>query len=977
MGRVGGSPSRIQFNYTPFWRTVPQLFIGVNEDPSSPAPVSRTGNGALASGSFTPPNGSIIMVFGCGGWATALPQTLAITDSVGLTWHQLAMVSGTNTSNNGGVVAVWWAYVATSPGAMTTTLTPSATGGGVLNSTKVFSGANPDQSGATIITKNNSVTSDTAGTVSITTTQAGSLVYGVSNDSTTSATYALNGNTTNILAVPNSTDNVSMQAWKATNKTVTPGAITLGGTWSATAFYVIAAVEILPASAAVPTAVESGLSVLGVVPSVTPVQATVAKTVNPLGAVSSVLPNKSVNSLGRMPVGLSATVATARSDHPTGAVSALGIVPRTTTRKIAPQLALALIGTIPRVNHARGSGLGIVTNPATYASGFTTSTTPKTLSITVTAGDVLLITQVSGDPNNQVWATPTGGGLTYIPLQSQSPNGQLQVWSATAGTSQTFTMTAAVTANPFNTQWGFFVYQFTGVSAVGASATAMNNSVAPSIGLTTTVSHSAIFMVDVDANVSTSAATYLTGPGTFTELTHVTTVGGGAFTVWGGWYPDSGTAGAKTAGMSAPTQTYGIIVVELQPGLGGDNRAQIGRVALGAVGLASAKKNAAHTARGVVGLSAYRTIQTAFESGRALLGVAALVTPVKNAIVTVRAAVGLASRVTETKTVSTAAAGTVGAVGRATESRTAAVVVGISAGIIGRVAGLARTTPVIARAYGGVTARAIVAKAAPTALRTAAGVMGLSTPRKVAIVTDSAPIGLVALRSSAPSAIESGRGVIGLTVTVLTVKRSPVSVSTSVSVLGTARAAKSGAQHALSSIGATATARPTKLAVVAAYSSLGAIGRVLDAKSAPTTLRPAVGMVALSNPRKTASVHTSAFAGVGALTTVRKTVTLTARATAGFVPWVTPAKAVALRGVAVLGIAGTRTFVLPGWPPRPMAIALTRAMAAGVVYLTTPSTAAQTELTTTAATGTTELTEPARADIEVTRPAAADTEITH
>jgi hypothetical protein len=977
MPGTGGAPARLNFPYRPYAYAVPQLFIGVNEDPSSPAPVSRTGNGALASGSFTPPNGSIIMVFGCGGWASTLPQTLALTDSVGLTWHLLTMVSGTNTSNNGGVVAVWWAYTATSPGAMTTTLTPSATGGGVLNCTKVFANANPNQSAATVITKNNSVTSDTAGTVSITTTQAGSLVYGVSNDSTTSATYAVNASTTSILSVPNSTDNVSMQAWKATNKTVTPGAITLGGTWSAAAFYVIAAVEILPAPTAVPTAAESGLSILGVVPYVTPTQATIAKTVNPLGVIGSVLPNKSVSSLGRMPVGISATVATARSDHPTGAVSALGIVPRTSTRKVASQLALALIGTIPRVNHARGSGLGVVTNPTNYASVFNTSASPKTLSITVTAGDVLLITQVSDDPNNQVWATPSGGGLTYIPLQSQSPNGMIQVWSATAGTSQTFTLTATVTTNPFNTQWGFFVYQFTGVSAVGASVSAANNSLAPSVSITTTVSHSAIFMVDVDANASAVAATYLTGPGAFTEITHSTTSGSGPFTIWGGWYPDSGTAGAKTVGMSAPTQTYSIIAVELQPGLGGDNRAQIGRVALGAVGLVSAKKTALPALRGVVGLSAYRTIQTAFESGRALLGVTALVTPVKNAIVTVRAAVGLASRVTETKTVSTAAAGTVGVVGRATESRTAAVVVGISAGIIARVAGLARTTPVIAVAYGGVTARAIVVKAAPTTLRSAAGVTSLSTPRKVAIVTDSAPIGLVALRSSAPSAIESGRGVIGLTVTVVTVKRSPVSVSASVSVLGTARAAKSSAQHALSPLGATATARPTKLAVVAAYSSLGAIGRVLDAKSAPTTLRPAVGMVALGNPRKTASVRVSAVAGVVAYTTVRKTVTVAARATAGFVARVTPAKAVAVRGVAVLGIAGTRTFILPGWPPRPMAITLTRVMAAGAVYLTTPSTAAQTELTTTAAAGTTELTEPARADIEVTRPAAADTEITH
>jgi len=680
--------------------------------------------------------------------------------------------------------------------------------------------------------------------------------------------------------------------------------------------------------------------------------------------------------IGVAALGITSTVATARDDHPVSAVCSIGIISRTNTLKSVPEKATASIGTIPRVNHGRGSGSGVVSLVASYATTFLSPTPTQTVSPTVVAGDYLVIIATQVD-NSQVMGTPSGGGLTYTLQESVSGinfNNGVYMWTAPVGTGSSFTCSLTSAGS---VDWGFAVYRFSGVTSLGGKNKGNNTtSSAPSISVTTTGTNSAVVLVFADFDGSATAATYLTsGVGSFSEQTHVvdTSVG----TTWGGWYPNVGAAGAKTVGMSAPNQRWAMAAIELVPGIGGDNRAQIATAVVGAVGLASVKKTALPALRSVVGLSAYRTIQTAAESGRALLGVTALVTPVKNAIVSVRAAVGITSRITETKTVATAAAGTVGAIGRATESRTAAVVATASAGIIARVAGLARTTPVIAVAYGGVTARAIVVKAAPTTLRTAAGVTSLSTPRKVAIVTDSAPIGLVALRSSAPSAIESGRGVIGLTVTVLTVKRSPVSVAASVSVLGTARAAKFSAQHALSLIGATATARPVQLAVVAAYSSLGAIGRVLDAKSAPTTLRPAVGMVALGNPRKTASVRVSAVAGVVAYTTVRKTVTVAARATAGLVPWVTPGKAVALRGVAVLGIAGTRIFILPGWPPRPMAIALTRAMAAGTVYLTTPSTAAQTELTTTAAAGTTELTEPAHADTEVTRPAAADTEITH
>jgi hypothetical protein len=687
--------------------------------------------------------------------------------------------------------------------------------------------------------------------------------------------------------------------------------------------------------------------------------------------------------------GVTATVIVNRSNHPVSAISSIGVTVRITAAKNVPQIGQTFIGTIPLVNHTRGSGVSVITEDAStpLVTQHTGSTSPITSPLFSPPANSLLVALVGGGwgstlPTSAVVTDSLGNTWSVVAVQPGTVAGAggvaliaLRYFTAAPGS---MTVSAAYTNLSGGSQLDVRVLNGAAsdqsAGAIGLAQYKTNNNAA-TVSITTTRAGSRVYGVTDQTNQSftltpNAATSILTQ---FLDSTDAISI-----TSWKAANATS-TPGVTTLGGNWGAGSYesNIATFEILPAGGPDNRAQTSVTVLGALGLTTPKKVALPLLRGVLGLSAYRTIQTAVESGRTLLGVTALVTPIKNAIVSVRAAVGAISRVTDTKTVSTATAGRVGVLGRVTESRSAAVVSSASAGIIGRVAGLARTTPIIARAYGGVTARSAVVKSAPSALRSAAGLTSSTTPRKVAIVVELAPIGVTALRSSTPSIAEIGRGVIGVTVTAVTVKRSPVSVVASVSALGTARAAKSSAQRALAPIGTAATSRPIKRAAAVAYSSLGAIGRVLDVKSAPTALRPAVGVSALATARKAAGVYTSAIAGVAGLATVRKTTSLTARATVGLLARVTPAKTVLTHSAAVLGIAATRTFVAPGWPPRPMAITLTRTMAAGTVYLTTSSTRAQTELTTTAAAGTTELTEPAHADTEMTRPTMGDTEITH
>lgn len=209
-------------------------------------------------------------------------------------------------------------------------------------------------------------------------------------------------------------------------------------------------------------------------------------------------------------------------------------------------------------------GIAFVTS---YDTGWVATGSPKTVSVTVAAGDFLAVLAGSG-ASNQIHATPTGGSLAYSFRSSSGVNlanlNSVVVFTAPAPAAQSFTLSMAI--SPSTAAWGFIVLQFSGVAGTGGTTSDSNPvASAPSSVLTATAKDSAVAMIDTDWNTNVVADVYrTTDAGTFTNVLKISNGSYGA--AWAGYYLNAGAAGAKTIGMSAPNnQKWSMVSVELQP----------------------------------------------------------------------------------------------------------------------------------------------------------------------------------------------------------------------------------------------------------------------------------------------------------------------------------------------------------------------------------------------------------------------------
>lgn len=131
---------------------------------------------AITSNSFSPPAGSLVVVFASWGYDTSgTPPSIACssTGPAG-TWTLVKLQASI-----WGAVYAWVRYYATAPGAITITTTVTAAAGNThFQDVKVYSGASPTQNGAAVSA---GVSNSSAVNMNITTTKAGSQVVGISN----------------------------------------------------------------------------------------------------------------------------------------------------------------------------------------------------------------------------------------------------------------------------------------------------------------------------------------------------------------------------------------------------------------------------------------------------------------------------------------------------------------------------------------------------------------------------------------------------------------------------------------------------------------------------------------------------------------------------------------------------------------------------------------------------------------------------
>jgi hypothetical protein len=134
----------------------------------------------------------------------------------------------------------------------------------------------------------------------------------------------------------------------------------------------------------------------------------------------------------------------------------------------------------------------------------------------------------------------------------------------------TTSITVSIASSGSTGSWGLSVLQFRNATAVGASAGTNAASGGPSQAITTTQDNSAIVCVNTDfAAIDGTSRTWRTInsiiPTAGNGMERVYANPTGAYTAYVAYWTDAGTAGAKTAGLSAPVgQTYNIVAVEVK-----------------------------------------------------------------------------------------------------------------------------------------------------------------------------------------------------------------------------------------------------------------------------------------------------------------------------------------------------------------------------------------------------------------------------
>lgn len=235
--------------------------------------------------------------------------------------------------------------------------------------------------------------------------------------------------------------------------------------------------------------------------------------------------------------------------------------------QLAPDRAAWVVGS---------GGGGVMAAPtfvAQYATSFNSSGSSKTAmsSVAINSGDVLVLVSATENASPTLGETENGAG-SFTNQRSVSIDYYSPVRASTYIAPSSETITVAVTQSGETLNFfGGNVVRFSGADGIGNSASSSGSSGNPSVNITTTQANSAIVVIVGDWNATSGTQTFSSsgGAGAPTNLTGYP----GDSARYGAaiaYYPDAGTAGAKTVGMTAPTgQKWTIAAVEVLGTTGG------------------------------------------------------------------------------------------------------------------------------------------------------------------------------------------------------------------------------------------------------------------------------------------------------------------------------------------------------------------------------------------------------------------------
>jgi len=202
-----------------------------------------------------------------------------------------------------------------------------------------------------------------------------------------------------------------------------------------------------------------------------------------------------------------------------------------------------------------------------YATAFNTTGSPKTClnSVSINSGNVL-VGMVASEHANEVvdLALTENGSASWQEEQTHIEDAftETLVSSYVATSDETITVTATYTDSLY---WGANVVRFSGTDGIGASNKNISDTGNPSVTLTTTQADSAIVVIvgDYFARSGTGTWTSNGGAGSATPLTGYPG-DSDHYGVHIAYYPNAGSVGSKTVGMSTPaSMRWTIVAIEV------------------------------------------------------------------------------------------------------------------------------------------------------------------------------------------------------------------------------------------------------------------------------------------------------------------------------------------------------------------------------------------------------------------------------
>lgn len=207
-------------------------------------------------------------------------------------------------------------------------------------------------------------------------------------------------------------------------------------------------------------------------------------------------------------------------------------------------------------------------------SVFNTSTTPKTLAVSVQAGDrMVVMSQAESSLSGAVTTAPTGGSETYTQIASLTSGNQTQAraiaWSVTCASTQSYSVSCVKPATG-TVLWGCQCWIWRDSDGFGAVGAPTVGSTSNSVTLTTTQANSGLCIGSADWNAANGASRTARTINGSTGTEDVYGRDAAAYTWYGQHYLDAGSIGSVTGGYSAPTgQQSAIIAVEVKGTAGG------------------------------------------------------------------------------------------------------------------------------------------------------------------------------------------------------------------------------------------------------------------------------------------------------------------------------------------------------------------------------------------------------------------------